>query len=260
MKRYLMITNKRHKISYVATTAIILSLLGCIKPIYFYGKAMLAQHLLEQTWIDVKHQYIKENNTLKTNAMHTKQLTILPPWSWADTYPVAKLTLRLNNSRNHNLTTENHKVNLNKQSLTNNSPTMHLLNTTLLTSDEKMEALPEISWIILAGMTGRTMAFGPGWLQNSAKPNQFGNTVISAHNDSHFAILENVNIGDTFILEDQSAKQEHYQIITMRIVDENDNTAYNYSDQKMLTLITCYPFTFSDSNKTKRLVITAIAT
>ncbi len=52
-------------------------------------------------------------------------------------------------------------------------------------------------------LTGRTMAFGPGWLQDSAKPNQIGNTVISAHNDSHFAILENVNIGDIFQLEDK---------------------------------------------------------
>lgn len=150
------------------------------------------------------------------------------PWPWADTYPIAKLTYL--------------------GSLPTNLGNKHMQNK------------QAYSWIILSGMTGRTMAFGPGWLQDSAKPNHIGNTVISAHNDSHFAILENVNIGDVFQLEDNSGKTKQYQINHMRVVDENDNSAYEYHENTMITLITCYPFSLSNTNKTKRLIVTAIAT
>ena len=115
------------------------------------------------------------------------------------------------------------------------------------------------SWIILSGMTGRTMAFGPGWLQDSAQPNQPGNTVISAHNDSHFEILEKVNIGDIFQLEDNKGDTINYQINNMKIVNENDNSAYQFNEHTMLTLITCYPFTLANTKQTKRLIVTAIA-
>ncbi|WP_448246317.1 class GN sortase [Thalassotalea agariperforans] len=152
------------------------------------------------------------------------------PWPWADTYPIAKLTY-LGSLPTH---------------LGNN----HMQN---------KQAIQAHSWIILSGMTGRTMAFGPGWLQDSAKPNQIGNTVISAHNDSHFAILENVNIGDIFQLEDNSGQTKQYQINHMRVVDENDSSAYEYHENTMITLITCYPFSLSSTNKTKRLIVTAIA-
>ena len=244
------INNKLNKAAYAAILLLIIAIAGCIQPLYLYSKAMLAQHLLHQTWKNVKTQHAK--------TLQPEQLTVLPPWPWADTYPVAKLSLQLNSL--HNAAPELHTS---KSALSTGETTMHSTIQTkknVLSLDKPMKITSEISWIILAGMTGRTMAFGPGWLQDSAKPNKHGNTVISAHNDSHFSILENVNIGDTFILEDQSSGKEQYQITTMGIVNEHDNTAYEYSEQKMLTLITCYPFTLNPGNKSKRLVITAIAT
>lgn len=114
------------------------------------------------------------------------------------------------------------------------------------------------SWIILSGMTGRTMAFAPSWLEDSAKPNQYGNTVISAHYDSHFDMLENTVIGDGFILEDREGKVLNYHVVSIDIMSEEDTSPYYFQDEIMLTLITCYPFEVTNVTKSERLVIQAL--
>ncbi|MBU2870057.1 class GN sortase [Colwellia sp. E2M01] len=115
------------------------------------------------------------------------------------------------------------------------------------------------NWIILAGMTGRSMAFAPAWLEDSAKPNQYGNTVISAHNDSHFDVLESAELGDELVLEDRQGKQITYRVATIEIVAEQNSEPYLFQDETMLTLITCYPFTTTNTAKSQRLVIQAVA-
>lgn len=114
------------------------------------------------------------------------------------------------------------------------------------------------SWVVLSGMTGRSMAFAPSWLEDTAKPNQYGNTVISAHNDSHFQLLENTEVGDRFIVEDEHGVKFNYRVITINIVDESDISPYEFQDETMITLITCYPFEVTNEAKRNRLVIQAI--
>ena len=241
----------------IAILMVILSVAMSIKPLYLLSKAALAQYLLQGSWQLIQQQTLQKT---RLNQVELQQIVQIPPWPWADTYPIAKLSLVMNTSlkpmnKNEDILMTN--TQLNNTQVNNNEinaldvNNIHINNTQLK---------PVISWIILAGMTGRTMAFGPGWLEHSAKPNHVGNTIISAHNDSHFAILENVNIGDTFVLEDQHSRKQVYQIHSMKIVDESDSSVYQYSERKMLTLITCYPFTITNSNKNKRLVVTAIAT
>jgi sortase A len=48
----------------------------------------------------------------------------------------------------------------------------------------------EIELIVLAGGSGRTLAFGPGHLSASALPGEFGNSVIAGHRDTHFQFLQ----------------------------------------------------------------------
>lgn len=52
------------------------------------------------------------------------------------------------------------------------------------------------SMIVLAGESGRVLAFGPGHRPGSALPGQAGNSVVSGHRDTHFAVLEQVTVGD----------------------------------------------------------------
>src|SRR5437899_224162 len=49
--------------------------------------------------------------------------------------------------------------------------------------------------IVLAGASGRTMAFGPGHLDGTAMPGDIGNCVITAHRDTHFSALRYVGPG-----------------------------------------------------------------
>lgn len=115
------------------------------------------------------------------------------------------------------------------------------------------------SWIVLAGMSGRNMAFAPGWLQSSAQPNTVGNTVISAHNDSHFKVFERLKMSDILLLTSQQGETLRYQVNSIEITNEEDESAYQYTNAKQLTLITCYPFSATATAKSQRLVIKAFA-
>ena len=53
----------------------------------------------------------------------------------------------------------------------------------------------EVDLIILAGGSGRTLAFGPGHLSASSLPGEKGNSVIAGHRDTHFHFLRDVEIG-----------------------------------------------------------------
>lgn len=114
------------------------------------------------------------------------------------------------------------------------------------------------AWVVLSGMTGRAMAFAPSWLEDSAEPNQYGNTVISAHNDSHFSALENTEIGDEFVLEDKHGKVVNYRVVSINIVAEGNTSPYQFQDETMITLITCYPFDISNTRKSDRLIVQAV--
>jgi len=49
---------------------------------------------------------------------------------------------------------------------------------------------------VLAGASGRTLAFGPGHHDDSALPGTYGNAVVSAHRDTHFRVLRDLAVGD----------------------------------------------------------------
>src|SRR5690606_40259958 len=52
------------------------------------------------------------------------------------------------------------------------------------------------SMIVLAGDSGRVLAFGPGHRTGTTLPGEAGNSVISGHRDTHFRILERVVGGE----------------------------------------------------------------
>lgn len=191
------------------TTLIFFIVVLTIQPIYLLAKAYYAQFLLQQAWQQtlIYHQNLEHKNK-DTQTFHA--------WSWADGYPVAKLTYHTKSG-------------------------------------------DENSWVILAGMSGRNMAFAPSWLQSSAKPNSNGNTVISAHNDSHFSVFKQLTYGEFFSLTNQQGKTLKYQVNSLEITNKFNESAYEYSDNKQLTLITCYPFNSTPSPKNQRLIIKAIA-
>ncbi len=160
----------------------------------FYGKAMLAEQLIEQAW-------------QKTLAGETQ----VKPWPWADTWPVAKLSMpRLG-----------------------------------------------IEQIVLAGDSGRVLAFGPGFTEGSALPGTAGLSVISGHRDTSFHFLEDVQVGDRFSIQNKQTIQT-FKIVALEIVDQKDYridlTKFDESESSVI-LVTCFPFDMLAGGDQRLLVL-----
>jgi sortase A len=96
--------------------------------------------------------------------------------------------------------------------------------------------------IVLAGATGRTLAFGPAHLLSSARPGEVGNTVLVGHRDTHFAFLKHLEPGNVVQLESADGVVHAYHVSNTMVVHENTTEVMAPDNRKMLTLITCYPF------------------
>ncbi|WP_299788889.1 class GN sortase [uncultured Shewanella sp.] len=176
-----------------------LTLIG--KGTYMQAKAHFAQYLIMQAW----------EQTLEDSQPHK-------PWSWADTYPVSKMTFIA----------------------------------------EGEESTSQRVLYVLAGASGRNLAFGPAELDiNSQK--RGGNRVIAGHNDTHFSILSGVKTGRQIRLQDASGNEQLYRVTETLVVHESDTRVLEPSNDKLLTLITCYPFNSLEVGGALRLVVKAEA-
>ncbi|GGZ78918.1 hypothetical protein GCM10011274_41140 [Paraglaciecola chathamensis] len=215
-----------------------------------WAKAQLAQVLITHAW--QSSVQAAEINTLLPNADQTfKEKSFkTKPWPWADTYPVAKIqfysgpTSRFGSQRQAR-----------QQELAG-------------TRQKKLAAQP---LYVLAGASGRTMAFGPGHMSATPLPLEGGNSVITGHRDTHFAALQHLNQGDLIHVQTREGQGE-YQVTATFIVHqsqtqiiESNYFASSYfssnsiapSRQGQLTLITCYPFNSLVPNPTLRYVVSA---
>ncbi len=98
-----------------------------------------------------------------------------------------------------------------------------------------------IEQIVLAGDSGHSLAFGPGWSFSGAAINTPGTTVISAHRDTHFRFLKHVNINDTLQLQTRGTTIT-YRVYDFQVVDSRNFTLMVNNDDTILLLVTCYPF------------------
>ena len=161
---------------------------------YIPAKAWLAQELMQRAWLRV-----------------TAGEDRAAPWPWADTWPVARMTVK---SRNVDL-------------------------------------------IVLAGGSGRTLAFGPGHLAASALPGEVGNSVIAGHRDTHFAFLEDVEPGELIGVETFDGVRHLYKVTGVNIVDSRKGSLVLDTNLSMMTLVTCYPFDALEAGGPLRYVVTA---
>lgn len=111
--------------------------------------------------------------------------------------------------------------------------------------------------IILTGATGSNLAFAPSWFSSSSDFNRGGNSVVFAHNDTHFKRLENIKIGDQVTIESANQQFFTYQISATHVTDETDLSVLARTDEEIITLITCYPFDSAIVNSDLRYVVTA---
>jgi sortase A len=99
-----------------------------------------------------------------------------------------------------------------------------------------------IDLIVLAGASGRTMAFGPGHVDGTPLPGEAGNSVLSGHRDTHFSFLRNARRDELLIVERSNGKRTRFAVFETRVVDQHDLSVLHDTDTAQLTLVTCYPF------------------
>lgn len=114
-----------------------------------------------------------------------------------------------------------------------------------------------VDLIVLAGGSGRTLAFGPGHLSASSLPGEIGNTVIAGHRDTHFSFLRDVEIGELLVIETVSGEKHLYEIFDIDVVDSRRSSLLLDTDTAILSLVTCYPFEAIDPGGPMRYVVTA---
>ncbi|SLM48139.1 Sortase family protein, Peptidase C60 [Nitrospira japonica] len=147
--------------------------------VWTYAKAGLAQFLLQRAW----------SRSLAANEA-------VPPWPWADTWPVARMTVP---SRHRDL-------------------------------------------IVLNGAYGRTLAFGPGYVESSAFPGAPGTTILTGHRDTHFAFLKQLQLGESLTIHTLDGRTRSYRVTERRIADSRTDRIALDADRQALVLVTCYPF------------------
>ena len=113
--------------------------------------------------------------------------------------------------------------------------------------------------LVLAGATGRTLAWGPGVADGTSKPGEAGNAIVTAHRDTHFRFLADVRLGDPLIVERIDGVRVAYTIVATRIADASSLAIPRDVDVPTLTLVTCWPFGAIAPGGSLRYVVVAEA-
>ncbi len=115
-------------------------------------------------------------------------------------------------------------------------------------------------WVyVLADASGRSLAFGPGYVAGTAVPGSAGNSVIAGHRDTHFRFLQVLAAEDTVTLETPDGRARTFRVGDRRVIDARHAQLLPANDGPMLTLVTCYPFDAVVPGGPLRYVVTALA-
>ena len=115
----------------------------------------------------------------------------------------------------------------------------------------------DIELIILAGSSGRTLAFGPGHMSSSVLPGEVGNSIIAGHRDTHFQFLQHLETGDSLFFEMTDGQQHLFRVTAKDVVDSRRGSIVLDTATAALSLITCYPFASDISGGPMRYVVSA---
>jgi sortase A len=96
--------------------------------------------------------------------------------------------------------------------------------------------------IVLAGASGRGLAFAPGLLDGSALPGEPGVAVIAAHRDTQFRGLARVALGDRFEIERTDGARFDYVVSSIDVLDTRTHSLRLDASESIVALVTCYPF------------------
>jgi sortase A len=162
---------------------------------WIHAKALLAQVLLKRAFAET----VATGRDVK-------------PWSWADTWPVARIEVpRLGASA-----------------------------------------------IVLEGSSGQALAFGPGHVELSSQPGEPGVAVYSAHRDTHFRFLKDVELGDAIDVTRRDGQTFRYRVVKTEVVRFDESGIDPRMEGQWLVLSTCWPLDAATPGPLRYLVYAEI--
>jgi sortase A len=114
-----------------------------------------------------------------------------------------------------------------------------------------------VSVFVLAGSSGRTLAFGPGHQQGTPLPGQRGNAVIGGHRDTHLGFLQELRPGDAIRVQRPDGVRVEYRVTQLDVLDKRDTWVALNDGERRLTLVTCWPFDAIQAGGAERYVVIA---
>jgi LPXTG-site transpeptidase (sortase) family protein len=106
------------------------------------------------------------------------------------------------------------------------------------------------------GADDHTLDRGAGRVKGMAKMDEDAHLAISAHRDSFFRGLKDIQLGDDILLQ-SAMGVERFAVSDITIVPKEDASVLEQTDSRTLTLITCYPF-YHVGHAPKRYIVTAL--
>jgi sortase A len=116
----------------------------------------------------------------------------------------------------------------------------------------------EVQQIVLAGNSGRNLAFGPTALQGLEGGNPLQQDwIINGHRDTHFRFLQQLQRGDVLRLETAQGSRE-FAVENLEVIDSRVVDLVLEPGASRISLVTCYPFDAVTAGGPLRYVVTAL--
>jgi sortase A len=103
-----------------------------------------------------------------------------------------------------------------------------------------------LSAMVVEGTTANALSHAAGHIESTGMPGGPGNVGIAAHRDTFFRPLRNIRKNDIITLTTVTAEYR-YRVVSTKVVNPDDVSVLNPSEDEILTLVTCYPFFFVGS-------------
>ena len=113
----------------------------------------------------------------------------------------------------------------------------------------------DVDAIVVEGTTWKKLRLGPGRITSSAQPGENGNAVITAHRDTFFRHIGDLQINDEIVVR-RNGEVLTFHVTGRKIVQPTDVSVLKPTKEPTLTLITCYP-TYYIGPAPERLVVTS---
>jgi sortase A len=104
----------------------------------------------------------------------------------------------------------------------------------------------DVSAMVRVGDDARTLQLAVGHIRGTALPGESGNVGLAGHRDTFFRRLGDIRADDQIRIVTPEGTF-HYRVARTDVVDPTDVWVLDDTSGSVLTLVTCYPFSFVGS-------------